>query len=219
MCNHNFGDAHENQSEHPGRSELGLRARDDDVRSVRGERRVRRRSHDHRSHSRGWVSPLWRTHSVELDEDRVFSYAGDGGVDASEGGRRAAARLKLAEVAQRFGLTVDADALVAKLSVGERQRVEILKALYRGVRILILDEPLEDIDETFDIVVANIIDGVLIQLKPSLLKALKPGGHIFLTGILLEREEIFLEEFIKDSDLQVIRRIENDEWVGYWLKS
>jgi len=46
--------------------------------------------------------------------------------------QRAAARAKLAEVAQRFGLGVDADAVVATLSVGERQRVEILKALYRA---------------------------------------------------------------------------------------
>ncbi len=55
--------------------------------------------------------------------------------------RRAAARARLLEVAQRFGLAVAPEARVASLSVGERQRVEILKALYRGARILILDEP------------------------------------------------------------------------------
>ncbi len=55
--------------------------------------------------------------------------------------RRRAARHKLDEVARQFGLAVDADARVGSLSVGERQRVEILKALYRGARILILDEP------------------------------------------------------------------------------
>jgi simple sugar transport system ATP-binding protein len=55
--------------------------------------------------------------------------------------RRRAARRKLDEVARQFGLTVDPDARVGSLSVGERQRVEILKALYRGARILILDEP------------------------------------------------------------------------------
>jgi ABC-type uncharacterized transport system ATPase subunit len=55
--------------------------------------------------------------------------------------RRKAARAKLLAVAQRFGLQVAPDAKVGSLSVGERQRVEILKALYRGARILILDEP------------------------------------------------------------------------------
>jgi len=54
---------------------------------------------------------------------------------------RIAARAKLVSLAQRFGLAVKPDAAIASLSVGERQRVEILKALYRGARILILDEP------------------------------------------------------------------------------
>jgi len=53
----------------------------------------------------------------------------------------AAARARLTEISSRFGLAVHPDAPVGTLSVGERQRVEILKALYRGARILMLDEP------------------------------------------------------------------------------
>jgi len=53
----------------------------------------------------------------------------------------AAARRKLAEMMDSYSLAIDPDALIGSLSVGERQRVEILKALYRDARILILDEP------------------------------------------------------------------------------
>ncbi len=52
-----------------------------------------------------------------------------------------AARRKLRRLSADFGLEVDPDARVGGLSVGERQRTEILKALYREARILILDEP------------------------------------------------------------------------------
>jgi general nucleoside transport system ATP-binding protein len=54
---------------------------------------------------------------------------------------QADARAKLQSLMQETGLVVDLDTLVEDLSVGDRQRLEILKALHRGARILILDEP------------------------------------------------------------------------------
>ena len=50
-------------------------------------------------------------------------------------------RAELARLAKDYGLEIDVDATVGDLSVGLQQRVEILKALYRGADILILDEP------------------------------------------------------------------------------
>jgi simple sugar transport system ATP-binding protein len=48
---------------------------------------------------------------------------------------------RLAELGERYRLPIKPRALVSELSVGERQRVEILKVLYRGARIIVLDEP------------------------------------------------------------------------------
>ncbi|MCK2221372.1 ABC transporter ATP-binding protein [Actinomadura sp. ATCC 31491] len=52
-----------------------------------------------------------------------------------------AARVRIEQLAASHGLRVDPGRLVEDLGVGDRQRVEILKVLYRGARILILDEP------------------------------------------------------------------------------
>jgi general nucleoside transport system ATP-binding protein len=65
------------------------------------------------------------------------------------------ARRRIGELSDRYGLDVDPNELVEDLGVGERQRVEILKVLYRGARILILDEPTavlvpQEVDELFD---------------------------------------------------------------------
>ncbi|MEU5883109.1 ABC transporter ATP-binding protein [Spirillospora sp. NPDC047279] len=67
----------------------------------------------------------------------------------------AKARRRIEELAERFGVRLDPDRLVEDLGVGDRQRVEILKVLYRGAEILILDEPTavlvpQEVDELFD---------------------------------------------------------------------
>ncbi len=65
------------------------------------------------------------------------------------------ARAAIVEISRTYGFGLDADELVETLGVGERQRVEILKVLYRGARIIILDEPTavlvpQEVDALFD---------------------------------------------------------------------
>jgi ABC-type uncharacterized transport system ATPase subunit len=72
------------------------------------------------------------------------------------------ARTRVRELATRYGLHIDPDALVGDLSVGEQQRVELVKALFRDADILILDEPTAvltpgEVDDFFA-VVRNLID-------------------------------------------------------------
>src|SRR2546421_1658636 len=71
---------------------------------------------------------------------------------------------RVGELSEQFGLVVDPDALVSDITVGQEQRVEILKALYRGADILILDEPTavltpQEAAELFEIIRSLQTDG------------------------------------------------------------
>jgi simple sugar transport system ATP-binding protein len=71
---------------------------------------------------------------------------------------------RIAELGRRHGLAVDPHARVDTLSVGQQQRIEILKALYRGAEVLILDEPTavltpQEVDDLLPILRSLAVDG------------------------------------------------------------
>jgi simple sugar transport system ATP-binding protein len=79
----------------------------------------------------------------------------------------AAAERRVRELAEQFKFHIDPHAKVQDITVGQQQRVEILKALYRGAEILILDEPTavltpQEATELFDILKALVADGMSV---------------------------------------------------------
>ena len=97
----------------------------------------------------------------------------EGGFNLEAGQQQAEASLR--EIAERYGLSVDLSAVVQDLPVGLQQRVEILKALYRGARVLILDEPTgvltpQETEQLFDILRTLQQQGVTILLITHKLK-------------------------------------------------
>ncbi|HIE47495.1 TPA: ATP-binding cassette domain-containing protein, partial [Candidatus Bipolaricaulota bacterium] len=93
---------------------------------------------------------------------------------------RRAMRKRIEALVSDYGLEVDPDAKVEELSVGEQQRVEILKALYRGAEVLILDEPTA-------VLVEQEVEALFFTVR-----ALKEQGKavVFITHKLHEALEI-----------------------------
>ena len=91
------------------------------------------------------------------------------------------ARKNVVEISEKYGLSIDPDAKIEDISVGMQQRVEILKALYRGAEILILDEPTssltpQEIKDLISIMHNLTADGKSIILITHKLKEIKESA-------------------------------------------
>jgi general nucleoside transport system ATP-binding protein len=139
----------------------GLQQPDEGQVLLRGEVAHFRSALDAIAHGMGMVHQAFKLfNSLTVWENIVYACEPRRGpfIDRSQ------ARASVAALAARHRLSVDPDAIVASLSVGVRQRIEILKALYREARILILDEPTavltpQERDRLFDVMRHLAADG------------------------------------------------------------
>jgi general nucleoside transport system ATP-binding protein len=101
-----------------------------------------------------------------------------------------AARTQVKELSARYGLRIDPDEKIMNLSVGLQQRVEILKALYRQAKILILDEPTavltpQEVEELFTVIRGlrdNGVSIIIITHKLEEVKAISDRVYILRRG-------------------------------------
>ncbi len=108
-------------------------------------------------------------------------------------------------------VAVDIDEMAIKSSENNLS----LNEINTGVD-LVLGNLLDNVDESFDIIVSNIILPVLASMKEDIKKALKQGGTLILSGILASQEKDFAEIFGKDFKIVELHTL--GEWQGVILK-
>ena len=112
------------------------------------------------------------------------------------------AEKKLSRLMERFGLTVNPKAIVKDLSVGEQQRVEILKVLYRDAKILILDEPTavltpQESDSLFATIAQLVEEGLSVIFITHKLREVMAASH---RCIVLRQGRVVFESKTCDTD-------------------
>ena len=134
------------------------------------------------------VQPFTVTENIVLGTEPVKGIALD----------MATARKNVVDISERYGLSIDPDAKIEDISVGMQQRVEILKALYRGADILILDEPTssltpQEIVELIQIMHNLTADGKSIILITHKLKEIKESADfctIIRKGVYIDTVDV-----------------------------
>lgn len=129
------------------------------------------------------------------------------------------ARARLADLMRRSGLEVDLECRVSRLSVGEKQRVEILKALYRDAHVLVLDEPTavltpqesESLFETLGLLANEGLSVVFISHKMAEVLSASDRVAVLRRGELVADLPTKLCDRHMLADIMVGRHLEPDE--------
>ncbi len=125
------------------------------------------------------------------------------------------AREELIKLSKEYSLSVDPDALTGDLPVGLQQRVEILKALYRGAEILILDEPTgvltpQETDQLFkilDILRSRGVSIILITHKLQEIMAITDRVSVMRAGTMVSERETVATSKNELAELMVGRKV------------
>lgn len=83
--------------------------------------------------------------------------------------------------------------------------------------VIILNELANDIFKSYDLIIANILASVLIQIKNDIIRLLNKDGIVILSGIMLKDEKSFMKNFI-EGNFEIIQRIKKGEWIGFSVK-
>ena len=125
------------------------------------------------------------------------------------------ARMKVVELSQQYGLSIDPDAYISDITVGMQQRVEILKMLYRENEILIFDEPTavltpQEIDELMNIMQGLIAEGKSILFITHKLAEIKRSANrctVLRKGRYIGTVDVASTEVEQMSEMMVGRKV------------
>lgn len=100
----------------------------------------------------------------------------------------------------------------------EARRVARENFALNKVQVFLPEVQVEEISESFDLVVANIIDGILVRIQEPLRACVNTGGTLLLSGIITEREQDFLQNFKLPKGAQWGRRRQKGDWLCYEVR-
>lgn len=182
-----------------------------------------------------WVVPSWceappeAKHKIWIDPGMAF------GTGTHETTRLVAKQVRAILEAQPLASALDVGTgtgilaiLARQLGVGRLVATEIEPEARRVARenfalnacadVEMSDVQVQDLTERFDLVMANIIDGVLVRLQKSLLARVEPGGWLVVSGIITERDPDFSAGFKLPAGKTWDVRLVDGDWLLYAVK-